>query len=76
MVLSPSRRSRLEPAVGPKRDGAAGTYPQALWLSLRTPRSLLHVVTGSGRACCIQRRDFERYLKLYNRLTGQSLRMP
>jgi hypothetical protein len=52
------------------------TYPEAMVISMHTPRSLLYVKTASGRAVCIRRQDFGKYLKVYNRETGQRLRMP
>ena len=51
------------------------TYPEAMVAAINTPRGLLYVSTSSGRAVCIQRKDFEKYLELYNEVTGQRLRL-
>jgi len=52
------------------------TYPEAMLIAMHTPRAILYCSTQSGRSVCIARKDYEKYLKLYNKLTRQSLRMP
>lgn len=52
------------------------TFPEAMIISLHTPRSLLYVSTPTGRAVCIPRKRFEHYLGVYNKATGQALIYP
>lgn len=52
------------------------TYPEAMVIALHTERSLLYAVTEAGRQLLIPPGEYEQYLFLYNKLTGQKLRMP
>lgn len=52
------------------------TYPEALITALRTDRAVLYAVTETGRSLCIPKNEYEKYLNLYNQLTGQHLKMP
>jgi hypothetical protein len=52
------------------------TYPEAMLIAMHTPRGILYATTQSGRSVCITRKDYEKYLGVYNKATGQNLQMP
>jgi hypothetical protein len=51
-------------------------YPLALFVALHTERSILHAVTPTGSSFCVPQNEYEKYLNVYNELTGQKLKMP
>ena len=52
------------------------TYPEALVVANKVPQSLLYVVSKEGRWVCLVRSRWQHYLDMYNRATGQRLRLP